>query len=283
MFGSLTPELAVLGSAYLAFKRYKWLRSSEFIQSSGVVSKATLRNGNRLEVESIELFKRNTYSFDVSKLKSKLVEGDGRKDSYYLIQDPNTNKTFVLPIVDEAVIDRKFLNWIGKIKSDDSFSILNTLTKYDSAYIDVTQSYVKDNTNEIENIARINILAEQNLGFDISTLTPQELNQKLNNILDSQVKEYIRKTKESVSSKPAIEFSLVEVENFLVSLKLSSEEATNITKYFRKQFKIDSLKDLKILARSELTEAIKLNTNKSQSEIETVVTEINAFFKSLSN
>jgi hypothetical protein len=277
ILGSSAPSLIILGSAYLAARRYKWLTSSSYITDGHIAKKVTVENSNTLVIESLEIRKR-TYRLNLNSVKIQLVENACRREPFYLIKDLSSNKSFILPLDDKAVADRKLINWLSQEKKDDKYSIASTLSK-GNHLIDISAN--GRISNEIDNYARLNLLAELNKGLDLSTLTPNELHEKLNTISDNQVREYLDRIRSEVHSKQpaAIETSLVEIENFLASHGLSNDEAVNTTKYLRKHLRISNVTDLQSLSRNEVFEALEKNTQKSRSELDALLKEIQLFFR----
>lgn len=276
LFGTSTPLIVVLGSLYAAACRYKWLTSNSYIKDGNIAKKVSLE-GNSLKIESLELFAMKTYTLDINSVKIHLFENEARRETYYLIRDVNSKKTFILPLDDKAVADRKLLNWISTAKAEDNYSILSTIAKGNTL---INLQAHKRLKSEIDNYARLHLLSQLNPGLDLSTLTSNELHEKLNTISDTEVRDYLERVNNQVESvKPAIESALVEVENFLVSLGLSSEEAVNTTKYLRKNLRIEGVSDLRNLSTNELTEAVNKNSKKSGTELDLLVKEIQLFFK----
>jgi hypothetical protein len=276
LFGTSTPLLIVLGSLYAAATRYKWLTSNSYMRDGNIAKRVSLE-GNSLKIESMELFSMKKHTLDLHSVKINLIENEARREAYYLIRDVNSKKTFILPLDDKAVADRKLINWISTAKTEDNYSIKSTLTKGNTL---INLEAHRGVRSEIDKFARLHLLSELNPGLDLSTLSPNELHEKLNTISDNEVKDYLERVNSQVESrKPAIETALVEVENFLVSLELSSEEAVNTTKYLRKNLRIEGVSDLKNLSISELTEALQNNSQKTKSELDLLLKEIQLFFK----
>jgi hypothetical protein len=276
LLGTSTPLIVVVGSLYAAACRYTWLTSNSYIKDGNIAKKVSLE-GNSLKIESLELFSMKAYTLDLNSVKIHFVENEARRETYYLIRDVNSNKTFILPLDDKAVADRKLLNWLSTAKSEDNYSISSTISKGNTLINLQAHRGVK---SEIDKYARLHLLSQLNPGLDLSTLTSIELHEKLNSISDIEVKNHLERVNNQVESlKPAIESALVEVENFLVSLGLSSEEAVNTTKYLRKNLRIEGVSDLKNLSTNELTEALDKNSKKSSSELDLLIKEIQLFFR----
>jgi hypothetical protein len=269
--------LLLLASAYLAARRYKWLTSNSYIRDGHIAKKVTFEDQNNLVIETFAIKKR-TFRFNLNSVKIQFVENAVRRESFYLIKDLGSKKTFILPLHDKAVADRKFINWLSTAKNDDKYSIGSTLSKGNNL-IDLYAN--RRISNEIDNFARLNLLAELNPGLDMSTLTSNELHEKLNTISDNQVKEYLERVRNNIQSgqPAAIETSLVEIENFLVSQGLSNDEAVNTTKYLRKHLRISALSELKNLSKIEVIEALEKNTQKTKSECDALFKEIRLFFR----
>jgi hypothetical protein len=280
LFGSLTPQLVILGSLYLAASRYKWLTSSSFIKDGNIARKVSLEDQDTLVIESMQMFSMKQYKLNLNSVQIRYVENELRRETYYLIRDLNSKKTFILPLDDKAVADRKFINWLSTAKRDDAYSITSTLSKGVNL-IDLSAN--KEMQNEIDNFARLNLVTELHPSLDLSTLTPKELHEIINLIPDSQVKEYLERVKNQVeSTQPlTIETSLVEVENFLISIGFIREEAINITKHLRKNLKISAVSDLKNLSRNELSESLQSNSSKSNVELDLMLKEIQLFFRKI--
>ena len=280
LFGSIAPQVVILGSLYLAANRYKWLTSSSFIKDGNIARKVSLEDQDTLVIESMQMFSMKKYKLNLNSVQIRYVENELRRETYYLIRDLNSKKTFILPLDDKAVADRKFFNWLSTAKKDDAYSITSTLSKGVNL-IDLSAN--KGMQNEIDNLARLNLVAELHPSLDLSTLTPKELHEKINLIPDSQVKEYLERVKNQVESKQplTIETSLVEVENFLISIGFFREEAINITKHLRKNLKISAISDLKNLSRNELSESLQNNSSKSNPELDLLLKEIQLFFRKI--
>lgn len=277
LLGSSAPSLIIIGSAYLAARRYKWLTSSSYLADGHIAKKVTLEDQNTIVIESFEIRKR-TYRLDINSVKIQLVENACRRESFYLIKDTGSKKSFILPLEDKAVVDRKLINWLNTSKKDDKYSIASTLSKGNSL-IDISAN--RKISNEIDSFARLNLLAELNPELDLSILTPNELHEKLNSISDIQVKDYLDRVKSQVDGNQpaAIEASLVEIENFLATHGLTNEEAVNTTKYLRKNLRISNVVDLKNLTKDEVSEAIEKNTKRTISEVDVLFKEIQLFFR----
>lgn len=280
LFGSLTPQMVILGSLYLAASRYKWLTSSSFIKDGNIARKVSIEDNDTLVIESMQRFSMKKNKLNLNSVQIHYVENELRRETYYLIRDLNSKKTFILPLDDKAVADRKFINWLTTAKKDDSYSITSTLSKGINL-IDLSAN--KGMQNEIDSFARLNLVAELHPTLDLSTLTPKELHEKINLIPDSQVREYLERVKYQVESKQplTIETSLVEVEKFLSSIGFITEEAVNITKHLRRNFKISSVSDLKNLSTNELSASLQSNSSRSNIELDSMLKEIQLFFRKI--
>lgn len=275
LFGASSPFFFSLGFVYAGLKRMQWLRGGDrLIKGSTLVKKLTLK-GDSLVVED---FKKKTHTLSLSTAQIHRIDSEARREVYYIIKDAFNTPKFILPISESALADEKTLNWFAQLKkANEEYSIRHLLSLGDKKSIDINRS--KNLNNEIETLARMNILSSQ--GVELSTLSATELNKKLGSVSDIQVHEYLSSAKEQLPRGNTLESGLVAVENLLTSFGIVQEEAVKMTRYLRDNFKINGVKDLGNLTSEELSDAHSETVRISEVPFTNLQRSFDSFFGSL--
>jgi hypothetical protein len=273
--GTSSPLLLSLAAIYAGAKRAQWLRAGDSIIKGSTLVKKMYFKGNTLEIES---FNKKIHTLDFSQATIKKVDNDARRESYYLVKDYQHNTLFVLPIVQDSLVNQKYLDWFVSLRNPNSeYSIRHVLMQGNKKVIDLNKGkYIK---SEIETLARINLVSQK--GVDLSILSTEEIHQAIGSVSDSEVSEYLKNTNTKLSevNTPSLESNLVSVENLLNSFGVAKEEAVKMTKYLRDNFKINNVKDLSYLKGSELEDAFSECVKSSDVAFKNLKTNVDAFFK----
>jgi hypothetical protein len=276
------PLLIGLASIFAGVKRYQYLTSASNYKGASVVQRLLFNGESQLQITSFTIYGTlQTTNLNVSQTNIQLVETSCKGENYYLIRDQKDKVLFILPLSEGTLIDRRLVEWINrsKTKVHEDYDITNILLNSPSKLIDTNKS--SNVKNNIENLARIHLLSRLNTSQDISTLTDQELIQRINTISDRDVNEFLVEIKGNVSEKTNIETQLVQVENLLVSAGLNREDATKFTKFVRNNYRISKLSELKHLSDSELNEAFHETVTSSNVDYEDMRKYLDAYLNSL--
>jgi hypothetical protein len=253
----------------------QWLRGGDrLLKGSTLVKRLTLKGDSLL----VEDFNKKTHTLSLSSSNIYRIDNEARREVYYIIKDAFNSPKFILPVTEDVLADEKSLSWFSQLKkNNDEYSIRHVLSQGNAKSIDIHKN--KNIKSEIDTFARMNILS--NKGVELSTMTPLELQQKLGQITDNEVREYLNQTQGSFPQPSAIESNLQSVENLLVSFGINQEEAVKMTKYLRENYRITSVKDLANLSSQELTDAHSETIRNSEVDFKSFRRSLDTFFGSL--
>jgi len=275
LLGASSPLLFSFVAVYAGLKRMQWLRGGDrLLKGSTLVKKLTL-NGDFLLVED---FNKKTHNLSLSSSNIYRIDNDIRREIYYIIKDSFNSPKFILPITEDASADEKSLSWFSQIKkNNEEYSIRHVLSQGQSKIIDTNKN--KNLKSEIDTFARMNILSSK--GAQLSTLTLLELQQKLGQVADIEVREYLNQVDGRFPQHSPIQSNLQSVENLLVSFGINQVEAIKMTKYLRESFRISRVNDLANLSSQEISDAYSETVRNSEIDYKSFKRSLDTFFESL--
>jgi hypothetical protein len=209
------------------------------------------------------------------------MPNENSKETYYVIQDIVNKRIFTFPVNENTFIDRKLLDWLASKQHVEEYDISSILQKGEAKLIDLAGNKFKNISNDLDTLARIQILSTKiQPGIDLSTLTSRELYNKISNIPDGEISEYLNGIKNTLtSSVQSTESMLVEIENFLTHFGVERNSAVTLTKYLSKNLNVHKVHELYNLSLEEITYALKA-TGVGISP-EALKMEIDTFFSTL--
>lgn len=281
--GASSPYLILGVAFYAAMKRYQWLTSGSKITGACIAKSVKIIDNSTIEIETMSLFKKCVKRVDLRRSHIQLVETDARRESYYVIKSYDNQSLYVLPISEKAIVDHKLLNWINKTRNtpNEEYDIRPLLTSEKQKLIEINKN--NNMLNEIETLARIKIYTEKNQGSDLSNASSFEISKLLGQISDKEVQDYVSNLRGDNTGKllQSIESSLVEIENFFVSLNLNREDAVNLTKLLKNKFKVSNVQEIRNLNNQELATLFDSLANKNATSLNDFKRNIRSFFDSI--
>ncbi len=281
MLGALSPYALTAGFLYAAMLRHKWLTAGSKLQGASLVRSLKLSGDNLILNTFTALNTSKSQTLDLFSTRIKLVESDARKDSYYLIQDVEGN-SYIMPLDENAIADYKLLNYLScsKMMNTTDYNITNLLISGKNQ-IDITRN--NSITNDVDNLARINILAAKGVGM--SDMTMAELQTSINSIPDSEVTEYLERMKNSIqsdnNSMNSVNSVNKQIEQLFITFGLNRNDAVNFASEIRKRCEINELSQLGKVSKEEFEMVFDDVCEESEIGVDEVYRKVKVFFESL--
>jgi hypothetical protein len=174
-----------------------------------------------------------------------------RTESYYLIKNLESGRTYILPLDEHSTADLGFLNHLCNRRDYNNKYDITSILISRKNLIDLNKA--KSFNSDLDHLARISILQENQ---DLTKLAKEELDAKIKNIPDSVVAAKIETIRRNLEGRQlTTETGRAELEDFLTSLGLSGTEAKTLANQFIRYYKITSIHDLKHLSKDQLQTA----------------------------
>lgn len=292
VLGSMSPQLLIASSAYLAYKRHTWLRLGYYSDKSvKLVHKLEFDTENQvLVVTPASATKKN---IPLSNLSISYHENEHRKDAFYMINVITTKERYAVPSDENSSVDHKMIRLLQERKNEPGdYDITSLLMKGPEGQIDISPKLEQESTDNDKYIdyAKISLFLEKN------PKSSKMNREKIIKIVDSysleEVDEYVKqmtnKLQKSVQEKSSQTSSELteekitkDLESLFISFGLTYDNARRLAAQINRKKGVQNIKEVLTMTEEELKNALQNALKGGQVEANSLKKQIDNFLRNL--